>query len=62
MDCQSGYPLNALISLFSRSRPACGMPGLGQCLHVGIGGRTRDRNSSIHENTMIPIWPNECNL
>jgi hypothetical protein len=45
MDCQSGCPLKSVnfayfIRLFQRSQLEFGVPCLGQCLNVGIDGRT----------------------
>jgi hypothetical protein len=39
------------------------MPCLGQCLHVGIDGRTHATKILVStRNAVIPVWPNECNL
>ena len=39
------------------------MPCLGQCLNVGIDGRTHATKILVStKNAVIPVWPNECNL
>src|SRR5208282_1994446 len=39
------------------------MPCPGQCLNVGIDGRTRATKILVStKNAVIPVWPNECNL
>ena len=56
--------LKALISLISaESQPGFGVPCLGQCLNVGIDGRTHATKILVStKNAVIPVWPNECNL
>ena len=39
------------------------MPCPGQCLNVGIDGRTHATKILVStKNAVIPVWPNECNL
>ena len=68
MDCQSGCPLKSVnsayfIRLFQRSQLEFGAPCPGQCLNVGIDGRTHATKILVStKNAVIPVWPNECNL
>jgi len=64
MDCQSGCPLKSPnFALFPRNQPGFGVPCLGQCLNMGIDGRTpRDEILVSTKNAAIAVWPNECNL
>jgi hypothetical protein len=69
MDCQSGCPPKSVnfayfIRLFQRSQLEFGVPCLGQCLNVGIDGRTHATMKILvsTKNAVIPVWPNECNL
>jgi len=55
--------LQALFRLFPRSQPRLGMPCPGHCLNVGIDGRTPATKILVStKNSVIPVWPNECNL
>ena len=39
------------------------MPCLGQCLHVGIDGRTHAAKILVStKNTVTLVWLNDCNL
>ena len=63
MDCQSGCPLKPLIAPISEKptwiRGACP----GQCLNVGMDGRTHaTKILTSTKNAVLPVWPNECNL
>jgi len=62
MDCQSEPPLKVIDSAhFSAGQLEFGVPYPGQCLNVGIDGRspaTRILVSAKH--AVIPVWPNEC--
>ncbi len=63
MDCQSGCPLKALISLISQEPTWIGMPCPGHCLNVGIDGGTQAAKILVStKNAAIPVWPDECNL
>ena len=55
--------LKRQVRLFPRSQPAVDMPCPGQCLNVGIDGRTNATKILVStKNAVIPVWPNECNL
>ncbi len=64
MDCQSGCRPKTLICAYF---PAVALysagTALGQCLNVGIDGRTHATKILIStKNAVLPVWPNECNL
>jgi len=67
MDCQSGCPLKSVnfayfIRLFQSSQLGFGLPCPGQCLNVGIDGRTHAMKILVStKNAVIPVRPNECN-
>ena len=55
--------LKALISLISQEPTGFGMPCPGQCLNVGIDGRTHAAIILVStKNAVVSVWPNECNL
>jgi len=59
MDCQSGSPVKGISFVyFPGANLDSRCPSRGQCLNVGMDGRTDAARISVSTgNAMIPIWP-----
>jgi hypothetical protein len=64
MDCQSGSLLKALVSfIFPGANLDSECPAQGQCLNVGMDGRTdATKILTSAKNAVIAVWHTECCL
>ena len=63
MDSQSGCPLRSVnFAYFPRTNLDRACPAQGSASMWALLAGPRDEDSGIHENAMIPVWPDECNL